>query len=69
MKTAEEAWAEARQNINMADLASRLGVTRMAVSQWTAVPAERFILVANYIGVEPHVLRPDLFPQPKENWK
>ena len=47
-----------------AAVARTLGVTKGAVSQWSAVPADRVIPIAQATGwrVTPHELRPDLYP-------
>ena len=47
-----------------AAVARALGVTKGAVSQWSVVPADRVIPVAQATGwrVTPHELRPDLYP-------
>lgn len=45
-------------------LATALGVTRSAVSQWDAVPMERVYEVARLTGVPVYELRPDIIPAP-----
>ena len=45
-------------------LASKLGVTRSAVSQWDVVPMDRVFKVAQITGVPAHELRPDRVPAP-----
>lgn len=49
-------------------LASRLGISREAVSQWRRVPAERVIAVeaATDMAVLRSQLRPDLYPAERE---
>lgn len=46
-------------------LASRLGISREAVSQWRRVPAERVIAVETATGVPRRDLRPDIYPNEK----
>jgi DNA-binding transcriptional regulator YdaS (Cro superfamily) len=43
-------------------LASRIGVTPQALSQWHRVPARRVLDVERASGVPRHALRPDLYP-------
>lgn len=45
----------------VSDLARALGITPSAISQWSDVPADKVVKVAEYIGVEPSELRPDMF--------
>ena len=42
-------------------LASSLGLTVQAVSQWTRVPTERCLDVERETGVSRYVLRPDIY--------
>ena len=42
-------------------LASELGLYPSTVSQWKAVPAEHVRRVAEFTGITPALLRPDLF--------
>jgi DNA-binding transcriptional regulator YdaS (Cro superfamily) len=42
-------------------LADELGLYPSTVSQWKAVPAEHVRKVAEFTGISPAVLRPDLF--------
>jgi DNA-binding transcriptional regulator YdaS (Cro superfamily) len=44
-------------------LASGLGVTAGAISQWERVPAERVIDVERLTGIPRAELRPDLYPE------
>ncbi|PHM22982.1 transcriptional regulator [Xenorhabdus ehlersii] len=53
------------------NLARRLGVSNMTVSQWKnryrgIVPAERVIPIYKLTGVTPHELRPDIYPNLKD---
>lgn len=50
-----------RDIMPMAELARQMNITRGAVSQWDRVPAERLFDVARITGLEPSVIRPDLF--------
>lgn len=43
------------------ELASHLGLWASTVSQWENVPAEHVRKVADFTGIDPAVLRPDLF--------
>lgn len=47
----------------VASLASKIGVSSQAVSQWKRIPAERVIEVERATGVRRERLRPDLYPQ------
>jgi hypothetical protein len=42
-------------------LAAECGITHSAVYQWKKIPAEHVRKVSSYTGIEPAVLRPDLF--------
>ena len=46
------------------ELASLLGISAQAVSQWDKVPPLRVIQVEQATGVSRHDLRPDLYPEP-----
>lgn len=46
----------------MAPLASALGVTVQAISQWDEVPPLRVLAVERATGVSRSELRPDLYP-------
>ena len=48
-------------------LARKLGVTTAALTQWRTkrrIPAERVLAVSRLTGLSPHLLRPDLYPDP-----
>lgn len=45
-------------------IATELGISTAAVSQWRRVPDDRVIDVARILGVETHLLRPDLTEPP-----
>lgn len=45
-------------------LASMLGVTRSAISQWRRVPLERVPDVARLTGLAEHEIRPDHYRRP-----
>lgn len=43
-------------------LASLIGVSSQAISQWEQVPSTRVIQVERATGIPRHALRPDLYP-------
>lgn len=46
-------------------LASMLGLTQGAISQWKRVPPSRVQIVSHLTGIAPELLRPDIFaPMP-----
>lgn len=47
-------------------LSTALGLSRTAVSGWRRVPAERVLAVERISGVSRYVLRPDLYPDRRE---
>lgn len=47
-------------------VAKSLGITHGAVSQWRRVPAERVLGVEKVTGIPRYVLRPDIYPPPKD---
>jgi hypothetical protein len=64
MTEAEQAWAELRGKIRMAQLAKELGVTRGFVAQWVRVPEKYLARTAAFTQIARHDLRPDLYPPP-----
>lgn len=46
----------------LAGLATPLGISEQAVSQWDEVPPLRVLAVERVSGVPRHELRPDLYP-------
>lgn len=55
---------------SMAAIAASMGIDLSTVSQWFRrgrVPAERVIDLEAITGVSRHVIRPDIYPQPKRN--
>lgn len=68
--TPETVWQDVRRQINMAALAQHLNLVRATVAAWKKVPAERVIVVAEYLKVPPQRLRPDLYAPatPKDPW-
>jgi DNA-binding transcriptional regulator YdaS (Cro superfamily) len=50
-----------------AAIAKRLGINRQAISQWTEVPWNRVFIVAEVTGLQPHEIRPDIYPPPPQN--
>jgi len=43
-------------------IATELGITHSAVSQWRRVPADRVLEVERITGIPRHELRPDIYP-------
>lgn len=43
-------------------LASAIGITRSAVSQWDEIPMDRVFDVSRVTGIPAHELRPDRIP-------
>lgn len=57
------AWRHYRGYIDsLSRLARHVGVSQPAVVKWQQVPKERLAVVAAYIGIPAHLLRPDLDP-------
>ena len=65
--TPTEALQQANEKAGGAgSLASRLGITAQAISQWDQVPPLRVLEVERITGVPRHYLRPDLYPEDKQ---
>ena len=65
--TPAQALKRAITNIKTATaLASEIGVTSQAISQWDQVPAERVLAVERATGVSRYELRPDIYGPPPE---
>lgn len=48
-------------------MAKLLGISRQAIGQWKAVPAERVLALESISGISRYELRPDLYgPAPEE---
>jgi len=47
------------------EIISRLGIKRQAIDSWRVVPADRVVIIAEISGLDPHVIRPDIFPDAK----
>lgn len=62
------AWLD-EQRGRRGELATSLGITSGALSQWGQVPADRVISVERLTGISRHDLRPDVFgpASPKED--
>lgn len=56
-----------RETGQMAAIAARLKIARQAPYAWTRVPPLRVLQVARITGLQPHELRPDLYPPPSAN--
>lgn len=67
--SAKNAWKRHRPR-EIGQLAEHLGITAPAVSKWKQVPETRVHDVAEWLGVAPWVLRPDVIdPDPWETLK
>lgn len=44
---------------------ARLGIKRQALESWRVVPADRVMVIAELSGLAPHIIRPDIFPDPE----
>ena len=51
------------------ELASIMGISPAAISQWKRVPAERMHQVSRLTGLSPEQIRPDLFVEETEQGK
>jgi DNA-binding transcriptional regulator YdaS (Cro superfamily) len=52
---------------SQAELARRLGIKPTSIIDWRRagrVPAERVLAVSRLTGLSPHLLRPDIYPDP-----
>jgi hypothetical protein len=49
------------------EIMARLRIRRQAVESWRVVPADRVIVIAQLSGLEPHIIRPDIFPDAAGN--
>lgn len=64
-RRAVEAWRTQRQFMSrgtLTQLADYLSIRLPAVSKWPYVPRGRLAETAEFLGVEPSQLRPDLYP-------
>jgi transposase-like protein len=52
------------RNLNLAEIARALGITRQAITGWRAVPAEWVRQLSDVTGIPPWKLRPDLYDAP-----
>jgi hypothetical protein len=52
------------RNLNLAEIARALGITRQAITGWRAVPAEWVRQLSDVTGIPPWRLRPDLYDAP-----
>lgn len=50
-----------KAKVYIGDLAEALGLSLGAVKKWIKVPSERVIEISALTGIEPHVLRPDIY--------
>jgi len=48
-----------------AKLATELGITQGAISQWSQIPADKALDVERITGISRHDLRPDVFGSSK----
>jgi DNA-binding transcriptional regulator YdaS (Cro superfamily) len=66
MAEKEPSLRRAIQAVKTADvLATKLGITPQALSQWDRVPPLRVLDVERITGVPRHELRPDIYPTPE----
>lgn len=66
MAEKDEALKRAIEAVGTGDkLASDLGITPQALSQWDRVPPLRVLEVERITGVPRHELRPDIYPAPE----
>jgi DNA-binding transcriptional regulator YdaS (Cro superfamily) len=52
---------------SQAELARRLGIRPTSIIDWRRagrIPAERVLEVSRVTGLSPHLLRPDIYPDP-----
>lgn len=59
-----KAWLDEERGRRTA-LATGLGITPGALSQWGQVPPERALEVERITGISRHELRPDIFGEPE----
>lgn len=43
-----------------------MGISPQAVGQWERVPPERALKLSELSGMQPHELRPDIYPLPEQ---
>jgi DNA-binding transcriptional regulator YdaS (Cro superfamily) len=63
----EERYVNGQDVHTVTELARRLGVTKQALSGWRQVPGERVLKIEALIGLKRWVMRPDLYPPPKQS--
>ena len=64
---AVKAWAKHRPK-GIGELAAHLKISQPGVSKWAQVPEPRVPEVAQFLGLEPWQLRPDIYAPPASPW-
>jgi len=53
-----------RETGGTANLAARLGISKVAVNKWSVIPAKRAQAIAKITSVQLHEMRPDIWEPP-----
>ncbi len=61
MYTEKTGMAAVKAKVKINALAEHLGISRGAIAQWRMIPVDRVRDVADFTGIPPDVLRPDLY--------
>lgn len=49
------------------ELADALGIKKQAITQWRHVPIAHVLMIEQLLRVPRHVLRPDVYPDPRKD--